>query len=112
MQLTLTQEAQALVVRPDMDHLDASRAPAFSQAMAPLLQTHACVVLDMSRLAFLDSAGLGALIECQRTAQQQQVDFRLFGLQRPVQTLFDLMRMHRILAVFPDKDRALHGHLT
>jgi len=73
-------------------------------------QAQARVALKMSRLAFMDSAGLGALIECQRTIQQHHGNLRLFGLQRPVQTLFDLMRMHHILAVYPDEDRALHGH--
>jgi len=73
-------------------------------------QTQVRVALNMSRPAFLDSVGLGTPIECQRTIQQLHGNLRLFGLQRPVQTLFDLMRMHHILAVYPDEDRALHGH--
>ena len=52
----------------------------------------------MSRLDFLDSAGVGALIACLRTVKEREGDFRLCALSRPVRTLFDLMRIDQ--AVF------------
>ncbi|MDZ4163307.1 MAG: STAS domain-containing protein [Burkholderiales bacterium] len=109
MQLNLSHETQALVIQPDAEHLDASNVKAFREAIAPLFQSHPRMVLDMSGLDFLDSAGVGALIACLRTAKEREGDFRLCGLSRPVRTLFDLMRMHRVFDIHTDRAETLRS---
>jgi anti-sigma B factor antagonist len=109
MQLNLSQENQALVIQPEAEHLDASNVKAFREAIAPLFQTHPRMVFDMSRLDFLDSAGVGALIACLRTAKEREGEFRLCELSRPVRTLFDLMRMHRVFDIHTDRAEALRS---
>ena len=49
-----------------VDELDASNAPEFKRDMAPVLQANTRLVLDLSRLRFVDSSGLGAMLSCLR----------------------------------------------
>lgn len=109
MKLNLSQEPQWLVIQPEVTHLDASNVKAFGDAMTPILQEHTHILFDMAQLEFLDSAGIGALIACLRTAKEREGDFRVCGLNRPVRTLFDLMRLHRVFEIHTDRAEALRS---
>ncbi|QZA78945.1 STAS domain-containing protein [Deefgea tanakiae] len=80
--------------------LDASNADAFRKQIRPVLESSGKIALDMSALSFVDSSGLGALLSCLRFCTEQGGSFALYGLQRPVSALFELMRMHRVFQVF------------
>nr|WP_314899838.1 STAS domain-containing protein [uncultured Deefgea sp.] len=80
--------------------LDASNADAFRKQIRPVLESSGKIALDMSALSFVDSSGLGALLSCLRFCTEQDGSFALYGLQRPVSALFELMRMHRVFQVF------------
>jgi anti-sigma B factor antagonist len=109
MKLNLSQEPNWLVIQPEVTHLDASNVKAFREAIAPVLQAHTHTLFDMSELEFLDSAGIGGLIACQRAAKECEGDFRVCGLNRPVRTLFDLMRLHRVFEIYTDRAEALRS---
>ena len=101
------EEPGVLVVESPVGNLDATNARAFREATAELLRDHTKVVFDMSRLKFVDSSGLGALIACLRETNARRGDFRLCGMSRQVRALFELMRMHRVFAIHDDMDGAL-----
>jgi anti-sigma B factor antagonist len=105
-------ENNVLVVQPSDDFLDASNVKAFREGMLPVLQQNKKVLLDMSGLRFVDSAGVGALISCLRVSGESEADFRLCGLSRPVRALFDLMRMHRVFHIHTDKSEAIAAMTT
>jgi anti-sigma B factor antagonist len=107
MNLQTSTEQQVLVILPSEDFLDASNVKAFREGMLPLLQQNKKVLLDMSGLRFVDSAGVGALISCLRVSGEAEADFRLSGLSRPVRALFDLMRMHKVFHIHNDKAEAI-----
>lgn len=109
MQLDTIAHDHTLVIHPTADHLDAGNVKAFREAIAPLLKQHPRVILDMAQLNFVDSAGVGALIACLRTAKESKGEFRLCNLSRPVRALFDLMRMHRVFDIHTDRDEALRS---
>jgi len=64
-------------------------------------------VLDLSRLRFVDSSGLGALLSCLRQLTGRGGDLRLSGMSKPVRALFELVRMHRIFDIYPTKEEAI-----
>ncbi len=108
MELQTTQAPSGpLLVRPSDAHLDAGNVQAFKDAIAPLLAQHARIVFDMSALSFVDSSGLGALIACLRETHRRGGDFRLCAMTRPVNALFELMRMHRVFNVHASVEDAL-----
>jgi len=95
-----------------VDELDASNAGEFKRDMGPLLQANTRLVLDLSRLHFVDSSGLGAMLSCLRQLSAKSGDLKLCGLSKQVRGLFELVRMHRIFDIYGTKEEAAHafGH--
>lgn len=88
------------------DHLDASNAKEFKQDVSALIEDGMKAVLDMSQLQFVDSSGLGAILSCLRQLNKREGDLALCGMTKPVRTLFELVRMHRIFEIFNTSEEA------
>ena len=96
-----------ILVSIQEENLDAGNVKAFKEAMQTLLDAHKTVLIDMSRLSFVDSSGLGALLSCLRTMNNKGGQLKLFAMAKPVQALFELVRMHRIFAIYNNRDEAV-----
>lgn len=79
----------------------------FKEQIAPLLGDNDVVLIDMGKLGFVDSSGLGALLSCLRTMNNKNGQLKLFALAKPVQALFELVRMHRIFSIYNNRDEAI-----
>ena len=88
-------------------NLDAGNVKSFMEQIAPPLNEFDTVLIDMSQLSFVDSSGLGALLSCLRTMNNKGGQLKLFALAKPVQTLFELVRMDRIFSIDNNRDQAL-----
>lgn len=75
-----------------------------------LAATPAPVVIDLSRIDFLDSSGLGALVQLAKQFQQNKQQFLVVGNARVMQTV-KLVRLEEFLHLQPDLDTAL-GRLS
>ena len=92
-----------------VDELDASNAGEFKRDIAPVLQANTKLVLDLSRLRFVDSSGLGAMLSCLRQLSAKSGDLKLCGMSKQVRGLFELVRMHRIFDIYGTKEEAVHA---
>jgi len=92
-----------------VEELDASNATEFKRDVAPLLEGTTKAVLDLSRLRFVDSSGLGAFISCLRKLNARGGDLKLCGMSKQVRAVFELVRMHRIFDILPTRDEAVHA---
>jgi anti-sigma B factor antagonist len=90
-----------------VDELDASNAGEFKRDIAPVLQANTKLVLDLSRLRFVDSSGLGAMLSCLRQLTAKSGDLKLCGMSKQVRALFELVRMHRIFDIYGTKEEAV-----
>jgi anti-sigma B factor antagonist len=99
-------EGVAVIALP-FDELDASNAAEFKRAMGPILETQARLVFDLTRVRFIDSSGLGAFLSCLRRVNARGGDLKLCGLSKPVRTVFELVRMHRVFDIQPTRDAAV-----
>lgn len=95
------------IVSIGSDSLDAGNVKAFKDALHPVLDANSAVLVDMSSLSFVDSSGLGALLSCLRTMNNKNGQLKLFAMAKPVQALFELVRMHRIFAIYNNRQEAL-----
>jgi anti-sigma B factor antagonist len=100
-------DGEALLVGVPLQHIDAANTRDFRAAVDPLLSAYRIVVLDLGEVEFIDSSGLGALLACLRTMNGKGGELRLCGLRKPVLALFELVRMHRLFAIYDDRDAAL-----
>jgi anti-sigma B factor antagonist len=92
-----------------VDELDAGNAPEFKRDIAPVLQANTRLVLDLSRLRFVDSSGLGAILSCLRQLTAKNGDLKLCGMSKQVRAAFELVRMNRIFDIVGTKEEAVHA---
>jgi anti-sigma B factor antagonist len=98
----------AVAVLP-VDELDASNAGEFKRDIAPVLEDNAKLVFDLSRLRFVDSSGLGAFLSCLRHVNAKGGDVKLCGMSKPVRTVFELVRLHRIFDILGTRAEAVRA---
>ena len=65
------------------------------------------VVVDLSRVTYIDSSGLAALIEGMQKVEEYGGAFALVGLQETVRTIFEIARLDQVFRIFSDVDSAL-----
>lgn len=87
--------------------LDASNAIEFKTAISRVLVENNQVVFDMSTLQFIDSAGCGAMITSLRQVKNSGGSLKLFDVQNQVRSVFELVRMHKIIDIFNTRQEAL-----
>ena len=109
MQIDIEMVGEIAVVTLRAEHLDASAADEFKRSMQPILDANHKMVLDMSPLQFVDSAGLGAILSCLRKLSAADGDLKLCGLTKPVRAIFEISRMHRIFDIFPTRAEAVQA---
>ncbi len=109
MEIPLDNIDSVAVATVPVNELDASNAEEFKRDMAPVLQTNTRLVLDLSRLRFVDSSGLGAILSCLRQLSAKSGDLKLSGMSKQVRGLFELVRMHRIFDIYGTKEEAVHA---
>jgi anti-sigma B factor antagonist len=65
------------------------------------------LVVDVSGVTYIDSAGLAALIVAMQKVEAYGGQFSLAGLQTTVRSIFRMSRLDGIFRIFPDVDAAL-----
>jgi anti-sigma B factor antagonist len=65
------------------------------------------LVVDLSDVSYIDSAGLAALIQAMQKVESYGGKFMLAGLQETVRSIFEISRLDQVFQIFPDADAAL-----
>jgi len=109
MEIVVDKVGDVAVAAVPVDELDASNVGEFKRDVAPILEANAKLVLDMGRLRFVDSSGLGAFISCLRKLNAKGGDLRLCGMSKQVRAVFELVRMHRVFDICATSDEAVRA---
>lgn len=109
MDLTIEKDGNVTIITLPPDQLDAGNVAEFKRDVAPLIGNGARVVIDLGRLRFVDSSGLGAMLSCLRQLNASGGDLKLCGMARPVRALFELVRMHRVFDIYGSRDEAVRA---
>jgi len=101
----LSQEGALLRVR---GRLDAVTAPDLKERLKQLAAGgHVHLVLDMTTVSFVDSAGLAALVSGLKVTREAGGTIKLAGLGRQARTAFEVTLLDRVFEFYPDADAAL-----
>ncbi len=65
------------------------------------------VVVDLSKVSYIDSSGLAVLIEAMQNVGRYGGKFALTGLQDGVRPIFEIARLDQVFRIFPDTASAL-----
>jgi len=95
--------------------LDASTTPQMTQECIHILAENPRLVLDLSSSDFLASAGLAALVQLKRQAEQNGGNVRLAGCSADIARVIKLVHFDRLFNLYTDvqaaiRPDALNGH--
>ena len=91
--------------------LTGNNAPALQNALRREEPTQT-LILDLSNVPYVDSAGLGALVTAYISRQKSGRRMVLSGLNARVQKLFEITRVQELVLIFSSPEEAiaaLHG---
>jgi anti-anti-sigma factor len=89
--------------------LDAFSEPAFRKVVGKFIEDgpkH--IILDLSKIDFVDSSGLGALVQLAKKAQTAEGTLQIVTNPRVTQTV-KLVRLEQFLALQPSVDDAIEN---
>ena len=109
MEIAVNQVKDVAIATILVEDLDAGNVADFRRDIAPVLEAHPRLVLDLSRLRFVDSSGLGAFISCLRALNAKGGDLKLCGMSRQVRAVFELVRMHRVFEILDTREHAIEA---
>ena len=89
--------------------LDAFSEPTFRKVLSTKIdEGPKNIILDLSQIDFIDSSGLGALVQLAKQAQTADGSFQIVTNARVTQTV-KLVRLEKFLALQPSVDTALEN---
>lgn len=100
MEIQVEQAGATVSVLQCCGSLDAATVHQFRQVAQRLLgESAVCLVLDGSRLDFVDSTGLGAMVALQRKLKVAGGDLKVAALGADVRSIFAVTRLDRVFDV-------------
>ncbi len=109
MEMTSEKVGDVTVLTPLGEYVDASNGRAFGRQVTGAVAPGSRLVLDMGRLAFIDSAGCGALITILRHVRSGGGDLKLCAVTKSVRMILELVRFHGLVDIFNTRDEALRA---
>jgi anti-sigma B factor antagonist len=107
MESTIEKVGEITVVTVKQDSLDARSAKEFRDDLEGAITDEAKILLDMSNVEFVDSAGLGTIVATLKRLRASGGDLTICCVHKTVRALFELVRMHRLVEIYDTRDEAL-----
>jgi anti-sigma B factor antagonist len=88
--------------------IDSGNAKQFEEAlMSKLSAVTSSVLLDLSRLQYISSAGLRVILLAAKQQQASKRNFALCSLTPMIKEVFEVSGFNRILGIYSSRDEAL-----
>ncbi len=101
-------EAEQLVITLG-GRLDSNTSPDLDQLLCPRIETATSVIVDMTRLDYVSSAGLRILLKAAKIARASQHRLALAGLTPQVQEVFDISGFTAIFTIYGTRQKAIEA---
>ena len=89
--------------------LDAHAAPQVKREALPLIDGTADVVVDLTRVAFIDSSGLGLLVSLYKAVRRRGRRAVFSSAQPEVRQVMKIIKLDRIFELHADVESALRS---
>jgi anti-sigma B factor antagonist len=107
MDIEVTKSSGIAVVAPQGD-LDMAAADQMKRTLTDLVDKGGRkLLIDLDRVGYIDSSGLGALVASMKHARTVGGDMRLCGLQEDVRAIFEMTRLIKAITVHATRSEAL-----
>ena len=96
------------VLKVSLDgRLVASCSEEFKDAMFERLRDSKKVLMDLQKMAHIDSSGLGALVSILQWINSSGGVLKLFGLQPRPKIVFDITKVYRVFDIYDTEEAAM-----
>lgn len=97
----------ATIVQPEGE-VDLARSPMLRSALGGIIAKGPDrLVLDLSKVGYMDSSGVATLVEALQQCRSRQTTLVLSGLQPRVRSVFEIAKLDAVFAIRDDVDAAL-----
>jgi anti-sigma B factor antagonist len=95
-------------VLPLDGEIDLHVSPRISASLGAMIeQKPQRLVVDLSKVTYIDSSGLAVLIEGMQNVEAYGGKFILAGIRENVRPIFEIARLDQVFIIFPHVDAAL-----
>jgi len=68
------------------------------------------ILLDLGKVSFMDSSGVGELVGCYTTVMNRGGKLKLLNLTKKIHDLLQVTQLHTVFDVFDDEDQAVASY--
>jgi len=105
--MIVTKKDEATVIEAECTTLTAANTKAFKANLEKEVENATNILLDLNKITFIDSSGLGVFLSCLKTLNKKGGDLKICNITKSVRVLFELVRLHQIIEVFNSQEEAL-----
>jgi anti-sigma B factor antagonist len=103
----LFESGTVVVFRPGSRMVDQNNAKTFLEPLGPATMAGRRIVLDLSSIQFLNSAGLGSIVVLIRDVKQNGGQIRLCSPLSTVRALFKMVHLENLAPIDSDLEASL-----
>lgn len=106
MEINVYDKSKVMVIELS-GRLDAEHAETLRSEFLRLLEKYRNFVIDCTKMEYLDSTGLGAMVFCMKSSNEYGGALRLANLTPKVQMIFEITRAYRVFDIYDNLDAAV-----
>ena len=100
--------SQDVVIFAPEGELDTHNSPELRESLLQEMKGGSTKILvDLSRVGYMDSAALGALVYGYKRAREMNVQFKISSVRGPVAKIFQLTRLNKFFDIYQNSNEAL-----
>ena len=92
------------------ERLDVKSVPQFRELLEPEIINNTLIILDLSNTLFVDSTGVGALLQLLKKLKAAGSTLKLCGIQDQVDAMFKLVHMDTMFDISKNTDDIVKEH--
>jgi anti-sigma B factor antagonist len=109
MQIQNSQAGYVTTIQID-DRLEADTVQGFRDTMSQLASKGKIkIVLDLGKVSFIDSSGLGCIVSVLRQFRQKDGDIKLACITDSIRPLIEIVRLHRVFDIYDSAEEAVRS---
>ncbi len=107
MNLFIETKEKISIVKMLFHRLEAENTELVKKNLERVFQKNPNVAFDLTDLKFIDSAGLGLFLFGQNRAREMGGKIAVFGLGNELKRFFEVVRVHKVVAICENADDAV-----
>lgn len=102
--LATTEQNNLILAEIQISEANLAQSNAFKAELAALTDAYKkSIVVDFSKVEYVDSSFLGALVSALKYAVANQTDISVVNLKKDIRDLFGLIRLDKVFKIYNDR---------